>query len=185
MQKIRGKKIHQDREVVKIRDPGVSKGSGGWIRTTDLRVMSPTSCHCSTPRRSGARYQVSGFCSPDTRHLIPDTLVGRTDLLSQRSGASTFGAATFHDPVRDGSGWCHRAPRTPLAQGSCRPLCRCLCCLAYSCPPRVSPRKPSPMRTPRLYWSPSLQPAPLTQSSPGGLTPLKGRVSSSWGAIPT
>ena len=113
--------------------------------------------------------------------------VGRTDLLSQRSGASTFGAATFHDPVRDGSGWCHRAPRTPLAQGSCRPLCRfCFCfCLAQSCPPRVSPRKPSPMRTPRLYWSPSLQPAPLSQSSPGGLTPLKGRVSSSWGAIPT
>ena len=26
-------------------------GSGGWIRTNDLRVMSPTSCHCSTPRR--------------------------------------------------------------------------------------------------------------------------------------
>ena len=28
----------------------VSIGSGGWIRTIDLRVMSPTSCHCSTPR---------------------------------------------------------------------------------------------------------------------------------------
>ena len=27
-------------------------GSGGWIRTNDLRVMSPTSCHCSTPRRN-------------------------------------------------------------------------------------------------------------------------------------
>ena len=26
-------------------------GSGGWIRTNDLRVMSPTSCHCSTPQR--------------------------------------------------------------------------------------------------------------------------------------
>src|ERR1035437_10473834 len=26
-------------------------GCGGWIRTNDLRVMSPTSCHCSTPRR--------------------------------------------------------------------------------------------------------------------------------------
>ena len=26
-------------------------GSGGRIRTYDLRVMSPTSCHCSTPRR--------------------------------------------------------------------------------------------------------------------------------------
>jgi hypothetical protein len=27
------------------------RGSGGGIRTLDLRVMSPTSCHCSTPRR--------------------------------------------------------------------------------------------------------------------------------------
>ena len=25
--------------------------SGGRIRTCDLRVMSPTSCHCSTPHR--------------------------------------------------------------------------------------------------------------------------------------
>ncbi len=28
-----------------------SLGSGGWIRTNDLWVMSPTSFHCSTPRR--------------------------------------------------------------------------------------------------------------------------------------
>ncbi len=27
-------------------------GSGGWIRTNDLWVMSPTSFHCSTPRCS-------------------------------------------------------------------------------------------------------------------------------------
>jgi hypothetical protein len=26
-------------------------GCGAWIRTKDLRVMSPTSCRCSTPRR--------------------------------------------------------------------------------------------------------------------------------------
>src|SRR5215831_12299063 len=26
--------------------------SGGRTRTCDLRVMSPTSCHCSTPQRS-------------------------------------------------------------------------------------------------------------------------------------
>ena len=40
-------------------DPGASNvsifGSGGWIRTNDLRVMSPTSCHCSTPRREPER----------------------------------------------------------------------------------------------------------------------------------
>ena len=28
-------------------------GSGGRIRTSDLWVMSPTSCHCSTPRHGG------------------------------------------------------------------------------------------------------------------------------------
>ena len=34
-------------------------GSRRWIRTTVLRVMSPTSCHCSMPRRSqGKRQQV-------------------------------------------------------------------------------------------------------------------------------
>ena len=42
-------------------------GCGGWIRTNDLRVMSPTSCHCSTPHteyavRSGNR-QVWGVTS--------------------------------------------------------------------------------------------------------------------------
>src|SRR5215211_2469116 len=31
--------------------------------------------------------------------------------------ASTIGAAAFHDPVRDGTGWRHGASRTPLAQG--------------------------------------------------------------------
>jgi hypothetical protein len=32
--------------------PGdASSGSGAWIRTRDLRVMSPTSCLCSTPQR--------------------------------------------------------------------------------------------------------------------------------------
>ena len=73
---------------------GFCVGSGGWIRTIDLRVMSPTSCHCSTPRWLGARtYSPSG------------------------QPASTIGAAAFHDPVRDGTGWDHSAPRTPLVQG--------------------------------------------------------------------
>src|SRR4030067_789374 len=30
---------------------GRRTGCGGRIRTSDLRVMSPTSCRCSTPRR--------------------------------------------------------------------------------------------------------------------------------------
>jgi hypothetical protein len=32
---------------------GVLFCSGEWIRTTDLQVMSLTSCHCSTPHRVG------------------------------------------------------------------------------------------------------------------------------------
>ena len=31
---------------------GRLENSGEPIRTTDLRVMSPTSCHCSTPQRN-------------------------------------------------------------------------------------------------------------------------------------
>ena len=31
-------------------------GSGGWIRTNGLRVMSPTSFHCSTPRCASPHY---------------------------------------------------------------------------------------------------------------------------------
>jgi len=29
----------------------LENSSGEWIRTTDLRVMSPTSCLCSTPHQ--------------------------------------------------------------------------------------------------------------------------------------
>jgi hypothetical protein len=29
----------------------LSLSSGAWIRTKDLRVMSPTSYHCSTPHQ--------------------------------------------------------------------------------------------------------------------------------------
>ena len=36
----------------------LENSSGEWIRTTDLRVMSPTSCHCSTPHRlTGPHYK--------------------------------------------------------------------------------------------------------------------------------
>ncbi len=35
-------------------------GSGGRIRTSDLWVMSPTSCHCSTPRHDRARHTDGG-----------------------------------------------------------------------------------------------------------------------------
>ena len=37
----------------------LENSSGEWIRTTDLRVMSPTSCHCSTPHRMLGYYTIS------------------------------------------------------------------------------------------------------------------------------
>ena len=93
-------------------------GSGGRIRTCDLWVMSPTSCHCSTPRHGchvpammrGAR---GGLASPGVT----------TRVLS--------GAVPGHDRVRDGSGWSqhaldHGRPASsqciPHAWGVMRPL---------------------------------------------------------------
>src|SRR5438105_7028924 len=44
--------VHIPSEIRHARPPGgwESGGCGAWIRTKDLRVMSPTSCRCSTPR---------------------------------------------------------------------------------------------------------------------------------------
>ena len=36
--------------------------SGEWIRTTDLRVMSPTSFHCSTPHQELHFMTFKGLC---------------------------------------------------------------------------------------------------------------------------
>ena len=41
----------------------LDNSSGAQIRTEDLRVMSPTSCHCSTPHHvhlTGDLYQLGG-----------------------------------------------------------------------------------------------------------------------------
>ena len=40
-------------------------GSGGWIRTNDLWVMSPTSFRCSTPRRRVTIPHIRNFVNPD------------------------------------------------------------------------------------------------------------------------
>ena len=91
--------------------------------------MSPTSCHCSTPRRRQA--------------LLP--WVPRPRLPGSPL-PSTLGAVPFHDPVRDGSGWFQHAPETPmvrrLAQGRC-PAFIVLC----RDPPRIGPAHvpPSPV----------------------------------------
>jgi hypothetical protein len=69
-------------------------GSGGRIRTGDLRVMSPTSCHCSTPRRRGRQ-----------RPIVPAS-----------HPASIVGAGALHDRVRDGNGW-DRSARVTASSG--------------------------------------------------------------------
>jgi hypothetical protein len=46
------KETGKEKGLSRIEKPFVNSiGSGGWTRTNDLRVMSPTSCHCSTPHR--------------------------------------------------------------------------------------------------------------------------------------
>src|SRR5262245_42115903 len=64
----------------------------------------------------------------------------------------TFGAAAFHDPVRDGSGWSHDAPRTPLVQGCADPLCppQLLAVPVLLTPPRLGFPQGSPRPCARL-----------------------------------
>ena len=88
------------------------RGSGGRIRTSDLWVMSPTSCHCSTPRYhdSTALQNLRGARSGLASHSVT------TAVLS--------GAALGHDRVRDGTGWGQRAlghghPASSRLQKSC------------------------------------------------------------------
>ena len=85
-------------------------GSGGRIRTSDLWVMSPTSCHCSTPRQ-GRRWVGSGVGGRPDRGGPPGPSAGtRGGLASRRVAPPVLsGAAVFHDRVRDGTGWAHRA----------------------------------------------------------------------------
>gem|GEM_PF-6661257 len=46
-------------------------GSGGWIRTNGLRVMSPTSCHCSTPRQPMKYMLIPQICQPSEQKQKP------------------------------------------------------------------------------------------------------------------
>src|SRR5262245_12552702 len=96
-------------------------GSGGWIRTTDLRVMSPTSCHCSTPRRF--RTEDRGLSTePDNRLLSPQSSSphwnGAPTYSPSGHSATPFRASALHDPVRDGSGWSHGARTHATGSGA-------------------------------------------------------------------
>ena len=105
-------------------------GSGGWIRTTDLRVMSPTSCHCSTPRQlpapvmpsSGATggqqawlfWWARGPCLPAPGEPVPSALRCFTTRFEMgRGGATALNARHW---LRGA------APRQPTAASSSRSL---------------------------------------------------------------
>ena len=71
-------------------------------------------------------------------------MVGARTYSPSGHSASTFGAAAFHDPVRDGTGWVHGASHTPLAQGPvqarvCLVVCN-LCAIIVSRPRHVFPQ---------------------------------------------
>ena len=75
----------------------VRRGSGGGIRTPDLRVMSPTSCRCSTPRRRGTSREGERWRDGNAagvRPRRPPLPRGRPRSTGRRWGVS-----------RPGSGW--------------------------------------------------------------------------------
>jgi hypothetical protein len=76
-------------------------GSGGRIRTSDLWVMSPTSCHCSTPRqRTGAARQIRVRTGNGGRPQRPRLPTRRRVSTLRRCRGS-----------RPGSGWDRVGPR--------------------------------------------------------------------------
>jgi hypothetical protein len=80
---------------------GWDVGSGGRIRTSDLWVMSPTSCHCSTPRqRTGAARQIRVRTGNGGRPQRPRLPTRRRVSTLRRCRGS-----------RPGSGWDRVGPR--------------------------------------------------------------------------
>ena len=152
----------------------VCVGSGGWIRTTDLRVMSPTSCHCSTPRRSreagGSRLEAgqqaavclhqplaARLCAVVHRPTLPAGLPPVPSALRRftfRFGMGRGGATALH--AHHWLKGVHSVARRPTLRSAFRPA--------------LSLGKPSSMRSARLHPSRGFQRQPLAQSSPGGLT---------------
>ena len=125
---------------------GLPIGSGERIRTTDLRVMSPTSYHCSTPRYGW-----------------------RTDLVSHTATVQYLQRWCVSRP---GSGWDGVGPhRFMHANGSERSLTRahlqhCVSSRtrsssrealshAHWSPPHVTMR-PAPAALPVVFWGPYL-----------------------------
>ena len=195
-----------------VRKASCRRGSGGGIRTPDLRVMSPTSCRCSTPRRREgiAAIHRPSFASPPS---VPKRGAGRArgGRLSRRRGpAVPAGAGAFHDRVRDGTGWARparghgRAPPPPGDDCGLRDGRSRLVCARRAAPPdgggrlcrrgaraqRPGPRgvceasEASTMSTPRLSASPRVDRGPRHPVICGGSYSLSGWGHSSRGGLP-
>ena len=122
----------------------IGLGSGSGIRTHDLRVMSPTSCRCSIPRRLGmarpSRVRTVEYTTwrvAGARPVLPSPRGGgggrgwrrgegrRRPALPRGRPRSSLGAGAFHGRVRHGHGWARPAvghrPAPPPSPPPTRP----------------------------------------------------------------
>ena len=82
------------------------RGSGARIRTWDLRVMSPTSCHCSTPQRIEHYNVIPVGCQAKTKGSLTNSI----QTLQRLAAASSRVSPT--EPDRRGR------PRPATAEGA-------------------------------------------------------------------
>jgi hypothetical protein len=167
--------------------------SGGGIRTPGLRVMSPTSCRCSTPRRGGGGGGAVGGGPPAT--ATSPTACKPQYPAALAWGTTGFGMGPGGSPPRS------LTPGTPPPTVD-RPLvCEAvndlrvgfLCApwhrpMATWATPTVSGKSgpPTPMRTAPLRRLPAFHARPLDPVVCRGAYLLKGRSDrSSPGGVPT
>ena len=148
-------------------------GSGGRIRTSDLWVMSPTSCHCSTPRRvcrcGIRRCGAPAAASPPTGsppQYSPALRRVTTGFGMGPGGANALSATgTPHRPIHTTG---TTAPTTKKQLVPARPDTSPLTI-------RTTPLQ-SVARCPRVAYQPGRLPGVSRGSRPWGV--------SSWGGIP-
>ena len=179
--------------------------AGGGIRTPDLWVMSPTSCRCSTPRRTDRRPAVGSVglsmrrfvCRrvPAAPRGVPGAGGARGGLASRGVAPTVLsGAALGHDRVRDGTGWGQRAlghgrPRPPEHLGLGRRRRVALVGVASSSLVCRLDRRPGgrlpPGRAPApgLPRRPRRAPRPRGRSRRGGVRPQAAWVHGACGCV--
>src|SRR5512144_2752092 len=87
-----------------------------------------------------SNHRPSGY-EPDELPLLHAAMMGARTYSPSGHPASTFGAAAFHDPGRDGTGGDHGASRTPLVQGPVERQVVGLFCASLSLQHTSSPRE--------------------------------------------